>query len=279
MGYLTDLTDEQWTLIEPIFPPQEGRGRRRSVKLRRVIDALMYQARTGCQWRLIPLNFPPSGTVRYYFDKWNDDGTMLEIHDCLRRAIRVSQGREPEPSAIVIDSQSVKTAEAGGERGFDGGKQVDGRKRQMVVDTEGNLLTVTVHAADVQDRDGVQPALIETQELSPSVTYAWADQSYRGDLLEWAAKILGITIEIVTRPAEQIGFQVQPRRWVVERTIAWVNRCRRLSKDVEHLAKNSAAWIYWASIQRMVRYLAPPQDRERPYTRKKATSPQVSIVY
>jgi putative transposase len=278
MGYLTDLTDEQWAWIEPIFPPQEGRGRRRTVNLRRVIDALMYQDRTGCQWRLIPLDFPPSGTVRYYFDKWNDDGTMLEIHDCLRRAVRVLQGREPEPTAVVIDSQSVKTAEAGGDRGFDGGKQVDGRKRQMVVDTEGNLLTVLVHAANIQDRDGVQPALSETQELCPSVTYAWADQSYRGDLVDWAAKVLGITIEIVTRAADQVGFQVQPRRWLVERTIAWVNRCRRLSKDVEHLAKNSAAWIYWASIQRMLRYLAPPCDQERPYARKQATSAQLSIV-
>lgn len=192
--------------------------------------------------------------------------------------MRILQGREPEPSAIIIDSQSVKTAEAGGDRGFDAGKQVDGRKRQMVVDTEGNLLTVTVHAADIQDRDGVQGALVETQELCPSVTYAWADQSYRGDLLEWSAQVLGITIEIVTRPAEQVGFQVQPRRWVVERTIAWVNRCRRLSKDVEHLAKNSAAWIYWASIQRMLRYLAPPRDQERPYARKKVKSVQMSVV-
>src|SRR5919205_3956336 len=165
MGYLTDLTHEQLTYIEPIFPPQEGRGRRRTVSLRRVIDALMYQDRTGCQWRLIPLDFPPSGTVRYYFDKWNDDGTLLEIHDQLRRRVRQQQGRESEPAAIVIDSQSVKTAEAGGERGFDGGKQVDGRKRQLVVDAEGNLLAVTVHAANVADQTGVQPALVETQEL------------------------------------------------------------------------------------------------------------------
>lgn len=269
MGYLTDLTDEQWAWVEPVFPPQEGPGRHRTVSLRRVLDALMYQDRTGCQWRLIPLDFPPSGTVRYYFDKWNEDGTMLEIHDRLRRAVRVQQGRDPDPTAIVMDSQSVKTTEAGGERGFDGGKQVDGRKRQLVVDTEGNLLAVTVHAANVADQTGVQPALTETHDVSPTVTYAWADQSYRGDLIEWAATVLGITIEIVRRPAEQVGFQVQPRRWVVERTIAWINRCRRLSKDVEHLAKNSAAWIYWASIQRLLRYLAPPRDQERPYTRKK----------
>lgn len=270
MGYLTDLTDEQWAWVEPVFPLQEGPGRRRTVSLRRVLDALMYQDRTGCQWRLIPLDFPPSGTVRYYFDKWNEDGTMLEIHDRLRRAVRVQQGRDPDPTAIVMDSQSVKTAEAGGERGFDGGKQVDGRKRQFVVDTEGNLLAVTVHPANVSDQSGVQSALTETDDLCPSVTHAWADQSYRGDLIEWADKVLGITIEIVCRPADQVGFQVQPRRWVVERTIAWINRCRRLSKDVEHLAKNSAAWIYWASIQRMLRYLAPPHDQERPYARKKA---------
>jgi putative transposase len=195
---------------------------------------------------------------------------MLEIHDCLRRAVRVQQEREPEPTAVVIDSQSVKTTEAGGERSFDGGKQVKGRKRQFVVDTEGNLLTVAIHAAGISDQHGAEPVVNETHDLCPTVSHAWADQSYRGDLVEWAADQLGITIEIVQRPSDQVGFAVQPRRWVVERTIAWIRGCRRLSKDFERLAKNSAAWIYWASIQRMLRYLAPSPDQERPYIRKRA---------
>jgi putative transposase len=235
MGYFTDLTDEQWALIEPILPPQEGLERPCTVDLRRVIDALMYMDRTGCQWRMFPRDFPPSGTIRYYFDQWNDDGTMLEIHDCLRRAVRVQQGREPEPTAVVIDSQSVKTTEAGGERSFDGGKQVKGRKRQFVVDTEGNLLTVAIHAAGMSDQSGAEPVINETHDLCPSVSHAWADQSYRGDLVDWASDELGITIEIVQRPSDQVGFAVQPRRWSLNgpsRGSTVVGACARILGSV-----------------------------------------------
>jgi transposase len=166
-----------------------------------------------------------------------------------------------------LTSQTVKTTEAGGERGFDGGKQVNGRKRHLTVDTEGNLLVVHVHPANIQDRDGAEPVLAETHDLCPTVTYGWADQGYAGELVEWAATLLGITLAVVKRLTSQKGFVVLARRWVVERTFAWLNRCRRLSKDFEHLVNNSAAMVYWASIQRMLRRLAPPPDQERAYRR------------
>jgi putative transposase len=159
------LTDTQWTFIEPIIPPQEGPGRRRIANLRRVIDGISYLNRTGCQWRMIPSYFPKCQTIRYYFDKWNEDGTLLEIHDTLRRKVREQQGRNPEPTVCIIDTQTVKTTEAGSERGFDGGKQVNGRKRHLTVDTEGNLLVAQVYAANVQDRDGAEQVLAETHDL------------------------------------------------------------------------------------------------------------------
>src|SRR5690606_20443493 len=172
MGYITDLTDEQWAIIQTLLPEQEGVGRRRTVDLRRIIDALLYQVRAGCQWRLLPNDFPPSGTVRYYFDKWNQDGTLLEIHDCLRRQVRLQQGRNAEPSASIIDSQSKQpksVANAATMRG----KKSNGRKRHIAVDTNGHLLTACIHAANISDRDGAQMLLNDLIDVCPSVRRVW----------------------------------------------------------------------------------------------------------
>jgi putative transposase len=191
------------------------------------------------------------------------DGTLLEIHHTLRRVVREQQGRNPEPTACILDRQTVKTTEAGDERGFDGGKQFNGRKRHLTVDTEGNLLVV-------QDRDGAEQVLTEAHDPCSCIAYGWADQGYASTLVEWAARLLGVTLTIVKRPLNQTGFIVLVRRWVVERTIAWLNRCRRLSKDFEHHVKNSQAMVYWASIQRMLRSLVPSPNQERPYKRTTA---------
>ena len=269
--YPTDVTDEQWTVLEPLLERPAGPGRPTSVALREIINALLYQARTGCQWRMLPHDFPDWTAVRYYFDVWTRDGTWEAVNQHLVELVRQQRGRRAQPTAALIDSQRVKTTEAGGERGFDGGKNVRGRKRHFLVDTEGHLLAVLVEAANRGDRDGARWVLSWVSKRWPELRKLWADHGYSGaDLAVWLRDEYGIDLEIVEKPADQVGFAVQPRRWVVERSIAWINRSRRLSKDYEQRAESTETWCYLSSIQLLLKRLCPRFDRETPYARKAA---------
>ncbi len=257
MAYNTDLTDTQWRLASPMFPTNSGRGRPTELDLRRVLNAILYLVRTGCQWRNLPMGFPKWQSVYYYFRKWCKDGTWQAINEALRQMEREKRGRKPEPTGAIVDSQSVKTTEAGGVRGHDGGKNVNGRKRNVVTDTVGNLLAVVVNAANSDDRAGAKDAFHKLSvNTIASLKKIWADGGYSGQpFLDWVHDTLQAALEITYRPHNAKGFVVVPVRWIVERTLAWLGRYRRLSKDYEHCTKSSEGMIYIASISTMLKRL------------------------
>jgi putative transposase len=259
VGYPSDLTDAQWSVLASIMVINSGAGRPLKYELRLIVNAILYVVRCGIQWRCVPHDFPKWSTVYYHFRKWCVDGTLQKLNTAIRQQERLADTRSAEPSAAIIDSQSAKTTEAGGERGFDAGKNINGRKRHTLVDTRGNLLEVVVNAADGQDRDG---AKLVFEKLSPttlaSIKKVWADGNYRGsDFLEWVQNNVGAILEITNRPPNAKGFVVVPVRWIVERSLAWFGRFRRLSKDYEHCTKSSEGVIYLASIATMLKRLKP----------------------
>lgn len=260
--YPTDLTDAQWAVIAPLIPVPawiRGRGGRpEGYCHREMIDAMLYVDDNGTKWRALPADFPQWTAAYRFFRRWRDQGLLTVLHDRLRRACRIAAGRGSEPSAAVIDSQSLRAAEtvAAAQRGYDMGKRVNGTKRHVAVDVLGWLLTVLVTGADVQDRDGAMPLLARLRAVCLRIALAWADGAYAGALVGWAREELALRLQIVKRPDDASGFVVLPRRWVVERTLAWITRRRRCVRDYERRADSHEAMVRWAMVLVMTRRLA-----------------------
>jgi len=253
----SNLTDDEWAVLEPFLPPASSVGRPRRWPMRRIVEAMLYLLRGGLPCRMLPPGFAPATTVQRYFYAWRDSGLWQTINHYLLMDLRVAQGREASPSAGVIDSQSVKTTQSGGTRGYDAGKKVKGRKHQILTDTCGYLVHAVVHSADIQDRDGAPLVLEAICKGFPWLRHVFADGGYACDKLQNAlAKIGKWTLEIIKRSSAANGFVLLPRRWVVERTFAWLNRNRRLAKDFEHMVESATAWLFLASAQLITRRIA-----------------------
>ena len=270
-GYPSDLNDQEWKILEPLLPPPSKVGRPYKWDKRLIVNAIFYVLRTGCAWRYMPKDFPPWQTVYYHYYKWRRQTIWQPIHSLLRQRVRQKVGRNPEPSGAIIDSQSVKTTEQGGPRGFDGAKKVNGRKRHVLVDTTGLLLKAVVHPADIQDREGGKLLLKNVRKHLPRLNHIWADQGYTGQFKTWIETEQKVTLEVVYPWWRQIKryfpdtykeldidkqFNVLPRRWVVERTFAWLGKQRRFSKDYERLAETSENLVYLGMTRLMLKRLA-----------------------
>ena len=259
-GYPSDLSDARWRLIASCLPERApgGRGRPPVHSPRQVVNAILYVSRTGCPWRYLPAGYPPWPTVYGYFARWRDDGTLARLHGRLRDAARAAAGRPAQPTAAIIDSQSVRAADTvpRATRGWDAAKKVNGRKRHIAVDAGGLLLDVVITAASVQDRDAARPLLWNLHRACPRVRLAWADAGYHASRLTAWATALRITLQIVRRPDDLHTFAVLPRRWVVERTFAWISKHRRTVRDYERLPASHEAMVLWAMIALMTQRLA-----------------------
>ena len=257
MRYKTDLSDNEWQLLQQSFPRARKLGRPREHSYRELLNAMFYLVRTGCQWCNLPTDFAPWSTVYHYYRAWKKNGLWETLHTQLRQQVRHAAQRQRQPSAGIVDSQSIKSSECSDQRGYDAGKKINGRKRHLLVDTLGLVLLVLVLPANIQDRDGARQLLDKHfgRRTRRRVKHLWADGGYTGTLVAWALEMWTCTVEIVKR-TELHTFKVLPRRWVVERTFGWLNRYRRLSRDYERQAQTGETMVYLAMIRLMLARLA-----------------------